>query len=400
MTEWSRLARRLEHLVIFRNLSTDPLFKALQKLLYSTEATAAADACEDLAAVLYPEGVDLTAAVFSRVMQDDNFYLRARAAGKELQPEIEHQAGIELHLLQAAASVSPQAIQTHFHFAESIPQWRAQKLDFAAAYQAQLADVNKRGCGVFARYYSFTAQADGTLLPVRHPDGQRLCELVGYARERNIVVQNTKALLSGLPANNILLYGDAGTGKSSTVKAVANEFRAEGLRLIQLEKGKLAAIPALLDRLAEDPLKFILFIDDLSFASDDHDFTALKTVLEGSVNARPNNVVVYATSNRRHLVQESTSMRQGDEIHLADTLEEVSSLSARFGILVTFEKPGRDLYAEQVMALAHRSGIDLPEDALIRGAEAYAIRAGGRSPRTAVQYIDTLFMDADNGAGK
>lgn len=397
MTEWSRLARGLEHLAIFRNLAADPLIKALQKLLYCADAADATDACLDLAAVLYPEGVNLTAAVFSRVAQDDNFYLRARAAGKTLAPEIEHQAGADLLLLQAAAGISPSAVQERCRFSDPVAQWRTEKLDFAAAYEAQLAEVNKRGCGVFARYSSFTTQADGTLSPVLHPDGQRLSELVGYARERSIVVRNTKALLSGLPANNILLYGDAGTGKSSTVKAVANEFRAEGLRLIQLEKGKLSAIPALLDRLADDPLKFVLFIDDLSFASDDRDFMALKTVLEGSVNARPNNVVVYATSNRRHLVRESTSMRQGDEIHLSDTLEEVSSLSARFGILVTFEKPGRDLYAEQVVALARRSGIELPEDALIRGAEAYAIRAGGRSPRTAVQYVDTLFLDAGIG---
>ncbi len=397
MTEWSRLARGLEHLAIFRNLAADPLIKALQKLLYCADAADATDACLDLAAVLYPEGVNLTAAVFSRVAQDDNFYLRARAAGKTLAPEIEHQAGADLLLLQAAAGISPSAVRERCRFSDPVAQWRTEKLDFAAAYEAQLAEVNKRGCGVFARYSSFTAQADGTLSPVLHPDGQRLSELVGYARERSIVVRNTKALLSGLPANNILLYGDAGTGKSSTVKAVANEFRAEGLRLIQLEKGKLSAIPALLDRLADDPLKFVLFIDDLSFASDDRDFMALKTVLEGSVNARPNNVVVYATSNRRHLVRESTSMRQGDEIHLSDTLEEVSSLSARFGILVTFEKPGRDLYAEQVVALARRSGIELPEDALIRGAEAYAIRAGGRSPRTAVQYVDTLFLDAGIG---
>lgn len=137
----------------------------------------------------------------------------------------------------------------------------------------------------------------------------------------------------------MLLYGDAGTGKSSTVKALANAYQDQGLRLIQVEKSRLRHIPALLDTLSGLPLKFILFIDDLSFASDDRDFTALKTVLEGSVAARSGNTVVFATSNRRHLVQETFQQRQGDEIHLSDTLEEVASLSARFGIVITFGKP-------------------------------------------------------------
>ena len=186
----------------------------------------------------------------------------------------------------------------------------------------------------------------------------------------------------------MLLYGDAGTGKSSTVKAVANEFASSGLRLIQIEKQRLNTIPALLDELAENPLKFILFIDDLSFASGDGHFNALKTVLEGSVAARPSNVVVYATSNRRHLISETFSARTGDEIHISDTLQEIAGLSARFGMIVTFGKPDKDEYIRLVLRLAKKSGLAATEDELIAEAEAFAIRSGGRSPRTARHYID------------
>ncbi|MEG2038838.1 MAG: DUF815 domain-containing protein, partial [Oscillospiraceae bacterium] len=136
---------------------------------------------------------------------------------------------------------------------------------------------------------------------VKNPDPQRLSSLTGYQEQRKKVLTNTLALLDGLEANNILLYGDAGTGKSSTVKAIVNECHAQGLRLIELKKNQLYHIPELLDTLAQNPLKFILFIDDLSFSSNDNDFTALKAILEGSVAARQGNIVVYATSNRRHL---------------------------------------------------------------------------------------------------
>lgn len=137
---------------------------------------------------------------------------------------------------------------------------------------------------MFARHHMFTIE-DGSLIPVRFPDPQRLSELPGYEHEREKVIANTKALLSGKPAVNVLLYGDAGTGKSSSVKAIANEFAADGLRLVEVKKNQLYQIPALLDSLAQNPLKFILFIDDLSFSANDDNFAALKAILEGSVAA-------------------------------------------------------------------------------------------------------------------
>ena len=197
-------------------------------------------------------------------------------------------------------------------------------------------------------------------------------------------------MLSGKPAVNVLLYGDAGTGKSSSVKAIANEFAADGLRLVDVKKNQLYQIPALLDSLAQNPLKFILFIDDLSFSANDDNFAALKAILEGSVGGRSQNVVVYATSNRRHLIKETLSDRSGDDIHEADTRQELMSLSARFGLTVTFQRPDKVRFEEILLDLAKQYGVQMPSDQLFIKGEAFAIRAGGRSPRVARQFIELL----------
>ncbi len=193
-----------------------------------------------------------------------------------------------------------------------------------------------------------------------------------------------------MPAVNVLLYGDAGTGKSSSVKAIANEFAADGLRLVEVKKNQLYQIPALLDSLAQNPLKFILFIDDLSFSANDDNFAALKAILEGSVGGRSQNVVVYATSNRRHLIKETLSDRSGDDIHEADTRQELMSLSARFGLTVTFQRPDKVRFEEILLDLAKQYGVQMPSDQLFIKGEAFAIRAGGRSPRVARQFIELL----------
>ena len=168
-------------------------------------------------------------------------------------------------------------------------------------------------------------------------------------------------MLSGKPAVNVLLYGDAGTGKSSSVKAIANEFAADGLRLVEVKKNQLYQIPALLDSLAQNPLKFILFIDDLSFSANDDNFAALKAILEGSVGGRAGNIAVYATSNRRHLIKETLTDREGDDTHESDTRQELMSLSARFGLTITFGSPDRERYLHIVEELAKQYGVELDE---------------------------------------
>ena len=380
------MARYMRHLVLFRDLREEPLAAALAALLEPGGAKDAEAAACDLAAELYPRGTDLRRKMLELVLESDNFLIRSAAAGQTPAPEALAWLENELMILEAACMSSAELAE-RFQLRGPLPSWTAAPLDFRGAYRRAMEEAPCRGWGIFARYHVFTLSEEGRLEPVEHPDPQRLSELYGYEAERAKLIQNTQALLQGLPANNALLYGDAGTGKSSTVKALANEYAGRGLRLIQVEKGRLHQIPALLDALSGNPLKFLLFIDDLSFASDDRDFTALKTVLEGSVAARGGNTVVYATSNRRHLVQETFQARQGDEVHLNDTLEEVASLSARFGIVITFGRPDRDLYLSVALHLARQMGLETPEEELIREAEAFALRAGGRSPRVARQYI-------------
>ena len=382
------LAQQLRHLVIFKNLRTEPLMAALATALESGDAGSVCD----LAAELYPRGMNLRQAVSTLLLQDDNFCVRDAAALHPLPRQAADWLERELALLEEAVCATAE-LQS-----PNLPAWELDGEPLAAVYQKMLRDAPCLGYGIFSQYHVFSVSPEGTL--IQHPDPQQLSELYGYEAERQKLLQNTRALLQGLPANNVLLYGDAGTGKSSTVKALVNEYKDQGLRLIQVEKSRLRHIPALLDSLSANPLKFILFIDDLSFAADDHDYTALKTVLEGSVAARSSNTVVYATSNRRHLIQETFQSRQGDEIHISDTLEEVSSLSARFGIVITFGRPDKDLYLSVVEKLAERVGLPV-DDTLNKEAEAYALRAGGRSPRVARQYIEyKTAMECDTSCAK
>ena len=223
---------------------------------------------------------------------------------------------------------------------------------------------------------------------MKHPDPQRLEELPGYEQERQKIIANTKALLEGRPANNVLLYGDAGTGKSSTIKAIANAFAGEGLRLVEVKKNQLYQLPDLMDTLAANPLKFVLFIDDLSFTANDDQFAALKAILEGSVGGRAKNIAVYATSNRRHLIKETLTDRSGDDIHESDTRQELMSLSARFGLTITFASPDKDRYLYIVDELARQYALPLEERELHIRSEAFALRAGGRSARVAKQFVE------------
>ena len=186
----------------------------------------------------------------------------------------------------------------------------------------------------------------------------------------------------------MLLYGDRGTGKSSTVHAVLNRYRDEGLRMLELSKESLRELPRISEELGSLPLKFILFIDDLSFSETDDSFGALKAVLEGSLAARPENLLIYATSNRRHLIRESHSDRQGDEIHAADAMQEQLSLADRFGVTVTFMNPGRAQFYAIIDGLAADRRLDVEPETLHAAAERWVLSRGGRSPRVARQFID------------
>jgi predicted AAA+ superfamily ATPase len=289
------------------------------------------------------------------------------------------------------------------------PASHALKERFAAsedwpALTDALADQYARiGAGPFGRYRAFRWVREdgpghppgqiGRLIGVPAPDPIRLEQLVGYDRERELVLQNTEQFLAGYPANSVLLYGDRGTGKSSTVKALLNEHAARGLRLVEVSRDDLGDFPWIIQELRDRPERFILFVDDLSFDEGERDYRGLKAVLEGSVEARPSNVVLYATSNRRHLVQERWTDREttlAAEVHGQDTMQEKLSLSDRFGIRVVFPSPDQRRYLAVVESLANQRGLSLDPDVLRRRALQWAEWHNGRSGRTARQFIDHL----------
>lgn len=388
------LALRLRGLVVFRGLLGQPLAARMLALLEAGADGAApralADAWGEFAAALFEEGPNWTDVLLELVLQDENSYLTQHCTPAGAPEALRRCLDEELRFLGALSQYTGGDLRQKLGpEGDFLPGWETRPADFSAAYARRLADLGHTGYGIFARYRAFTVEG-GHLTPVKHPDRQRLADLPGYERERQQILANTRALLTGQPAANVLLYGDAGTGKSSTVKAIANEYAPEGLRLVEVKKNQLYQIPELVDGLAANPLKFILFIDDLSFAANDDNFAALKAILEGSVGGRAQNVAVYATSNRRHLIKERMSDREGDDIHHADTMQELMSLSARFGLTVTFARPDKARYLDIVGQLAARSGLALPSDELARRAEAFAIRCGGRSPRAARQFVELL----------
>jgi predicted AAA+ superfamily ATPase len=239
-----------------------------------------------------------------------------------------------------------------------------------------------------------------SLRPVRNPDPVRFADLFGYENQRSIVIGNTLRFLKGKYANNLLLYGDRGTGKSATVKAVSNEYADRGLKLLEINKPDLPRLSELLDLLAGRSLKFIVFIDDLSFETADDSFRSLKALLEGGIECRPANVVIYATSNRRHLVRErfadrpDTGAAASGDMRAFDTMQEQFSLADRFGLTVIYSSPGQEDFLRTAEYIAEKRGLlspQTPEEERGRfrqNALKWERWFNGRSPRTAVQYVD------------
>ena len=275
----------------------------------------------------------------------------------------------------------------------------AQAESTEAFFRIVAACYRDYGVGMFGlnRAFRIRSGADGsvTFLPINNTDKTMLADLVGYELQKQELVRNTEAFLRGQPANNVLLYGDAGTGKSSCVKALLNEYYDDGLRMIEIYKHQFHDLSAVIAAIKQRHYRFIIYIDDLSFEESEMEYKFLKAVIEGGVETRPDNILIYATSNRRHLVQETwkdrDDMETRGDIHHSDTMEEKLSLSARFGVTINFSIPNRQQYHEIVQALAARQlPRPMDEAELLRLADRWEIRHGGVSGRTAQQFIHYL----------
>lgn len=251
------------------------------------------------------------------------------------------------------------------------------------------------GVGKFGLHKAFRIahKEDGAeIIPITNIAHVNLEDLVGYEAAKKKLTDNTEAFVKGKPCNNCLLFGDAGTGKSSSIKAIANKYYDEGLRIIEIYKHQFIDLNDVISQIKNRNYKFILYMDDLSFEDFEIEYKYLKAVIEGGLEKKPKNVLIYATSNRRHLINEKFSERgaRDDEIHFRDTLQEKLSLYDRFGVTIYFESPSAKEFNHIVVELAKRNGIDMPEDKLLLLANQWELSHGGLSGRCAQQFIQYL----------
>lgn len=249
------------------------------------------------------------------------------------------------------------------------------------------------GVGRFGLHKAFRVDKDSEgnviIVPILNIAHVKLDDLVGYEHAKKLLTDNTEAFVSGKKANNCLLYGDAGTGKSSSIKAIANEYFDRGLRVIEIYKHQFEDLNSVIAQVKNRNYKFIIYMDDLSFEDFEIEYKYLKAVIEGDLEKKPKNVLIYATSNRRHLINERFSERD-DSVHMEDTMQEKFSLSARFGCSIYFGKPDKKEYQNIVKVLAERNGITMDEDKLLTEAGKWELYHGGMTGRSAQQFIDYM----------
>lgn len=261
-----------------------------------------------------------------------------------------------------------------------------------------ITDIYKKyGVGILGMNKAFYLDELGKLTAVSNFDNVTFNDLWGYERQKALLTENTQKFISGFPANNVLLYGDGGTGKSTCIKALLNEFYSDGLRIVEVSKNQFKYLKGLTGILRRRNYRFIIYMDDLSFEDFEIEYKYLKSVMEGGMDEKADNVVIYATSNRRHLVKESWQDRNDldNDLHRSDTMQEKLSLADRFGLAINFTKPMQNEYYDIVRHLAKLSGITLDDDSLIAGARRWELTRGGMSGRCARQYINHLLGEKE-----
>ena len=266
-------------------------------------------------------------------------------------------------------------------------------------FEAVTSFYRDYGVGMFGLNKAFRLEdqrVDGKVVfrPINNMDQVKLDDLIGYEIQKKKLVDNTEAFVSGKKANNVLLFGDSGTGKSTSIKAIVNEYYDRGLRMIEIYKHQFKDLSSVIAQIKNRNYKFIIYMDDLSFEEFEIEYKFLKAVIEGGVETKPDNILIYATSNRRHLIKENWSdrndMEHSNGMHRSDTMEEKLSLVHRFGVTINYSKPSQKEYFGIVNELAKRNGIEMDEKELNLKANAWELQHGGISGRTAQQFINYL----------
>ena len=428
----------LDSLSIYRGLLENRVFSKLKALLISSNKTnivfrEVINSYHEFYFELAQESdtMSLKDYVLKQIIFDDNpFTFQQQAVTINGSNRlIEKAAAQDLNSLQLIAQLDPALVKAHLaelfkdnpHHAliKELPEWVLESHSFSPSnhlnhiterintchyWQDSLEELKKfhktYGSGLFAHYHAFVwekSDGPGHLKGIDSPDPITLNELVDYQSERSRVIENTLQFLKGFPANNVLLYGDRGTGKSSTVKAILNEYHSHGLRMLEIPKAYLADFPLIIRLLKNRAQKFIIFVDDLVFGDNEENYTSLKAMLEGGLESKTPNIVIYATSNRRHLVKEYFSERAGlhsgnsnEEVHARDSMQEKLSLADRFGINVVFSSPDQNRYLKIVAGIAANRNLNFDNEWLQKEALQWALWYNGRSARTARQFVDWI----------
>ena len=418
MNDLNTVSLQLNSLTVYRSVLEDETVSRFLRVLKSAQSGDIALFCEAYGAFLQSlslvnDSLDFSAHLEQLLRYDENAFSRT-AAGKskrESYSALKNAAEFDLEAIVSVANIAAKQLKNALlesnegeqkELIARLPEYANQSNFFQAGAKSVLASLEsfyeQNGYGVFARFGAF--RWDHSLIGIHNPDPVRLSNLKSYEYERGLVAANTRDFVEGRGGGNMLLYGDRGTGKSSTIKALANEFRESGLRIIEVTKESIPSFPKIMEHLRNVPLRFILFLDDLSFSTDDAAFSALKSVLEGGVVARPENCRIYATSNRRHLVKETFSERSVDvdDVHAGDTKQEKLSLYDRFDQTVNFFAPDQAQFLSIIRAIAKEKSLEIPLEELELGAVRWAIRAGGRSPRAAKQFVEWAIAQSRKGA--
>lgn len=379
-------------LLIFYNILSDP----------GIEAIARDDKVSALRHIIkYGETEAITSDavheyIAKSLADDDNILSSLLRSGKEIGQDLKKAALSDLEIIYnslycTTLSYTPSGNTPSLFkgFKDSISKITAVH-SATELFDALCSHYKTLGSGILSKYIAF--KYDDELTGVIADKNVTFDSLIGLDYQKKILMDNTKAFVDGKAANNVLLFGDRGTGKSSCVKAILNILADDGLRMIEIPKRMITKIPALTDYLSKSPHKYILFLDDLSFESHDSDYRALKIAMDGQLQEHPDNVLIYATSNRRHLIKESWADREGGDVHRNDNMQEALSLSERFGISLVFSAPNQSEYLSIVRGILERNGVECTPE-LEKKAVIWQMNYGGRNPRLAKQFAASVLAE-------
>lgn len=392
------LRAQLRGLSAFRSLLDTPMLKDALQLLDAAarrDGEGALAAYDQMFYLLKAEGYSgLGTWMWDTLRYTETPYGDLAGSGRS-DPELEGAARRDVDaLLQLArlgaedirVALKPILTEEYVSVLDNLPAWET---GAPFTFEELSAFYRENGAGLYAKYRAFLWE-EGQLVPVADPDCPHPVELLGYDQQRKQVLDNTRLLVEGKPSNNVLLFGDGGTGKSATVKSMLYLPGMENLRLIEIQKENLVGMPRLIRSLAGRRQSFILFIDDLAFDQDDKTYSSLKTILEGGLERRPLNVAIYATSNRRHLVRQTFSDRAGDEVDAFETISEKTALAERFGLRIPYMTMSKSEYLALIDHLAGLYHVEMNREVLHAKAMEWEIRHAGRTPRVARQFIASL----------